>query len=324
MKHYQDLHTLEMHGGRNYQDVRVFCDLIVLNQRNEVIMTSVIGKHKDVMDLYELFQNGKIGRIYYNTKDYREKKETLRRTIYCLDDKKNNYNQYQTRFDDLTHMLIISKSVMKDTRERQKWELEEEQRVKNGEPLRNLPKNLADIVIAWDGDLQSQVFKTIKDRYSTPILDEWKDYIYQKLLEEKYIEPLNVFSFGKQYTLDGAVLRFSEKQLESIITEGIQSYNLNFAILDDERIEPVLDQCTTLDEYLNHFAGSLAEAIQKNVHVRFDPKRDKHHPGFYHLNLHANKNGLTGLFPQQADTVMGVAKTLEEEKFVFVIGEMGK
>ena len=322
MKHYQELYTLEMHGGRYHRDARAFCDLIVTNTLNELVMTSVIGKQKDVMEVYELLQNGKTGRIYYNGRDWTEKPIRFRFTP--MFDKKNYYNQYQTKFDDLTHMLIVSKSVMKDTRERQEWELEEEQRVKDGQPLRRLPRDLADIVIAWDGDLQSQVFKTIKDRYSTPILDEWKDYIYQKLLEEKYIESLNVFSFGKQYTLDGAVLRFSEKQLESIITEGIQSYNLNFAILDDETVEPVLDQCTTLDEYLNHFAGSLAEAIQKNVHVRFDPKRDKHHPGFYHLNLHANKNGLTGLFPQQADTVMGVAKTLEEEKFVFVIGEMGK
>src|SRR5690606_12308049 len=49
----------------------------------------------------------------------------------------------------------------------------------------------------------------------------------------------------------------------------------------------------------------------------------RHSERFYDVNLTANQNGLTGLFPAQADAVMSCAKTLQEIDYAFLIGEMG-
>jgi hypothetical protein len=298
---FDELYKLEMYNSRGLGDRQAFCDLLVINNSGTIYLASLIGEKKNLEQMAFLFQESKVGRIYRAEGRIFEKGH-LRRSVYAHD-KKNRYDEYQTKIDDVTHMLLVSKSAQPSTKERQEWELAQERVVKNGGTPPNLPDEFAELILSWDG--------------------EWKDYIVDILIQKGWYKPLNVYCFGSDYQLEAGLLTISEFQLERIITEGIASYELDFAIMEDGRTAGVLDKCQSLDDYLTHFAGELGERIQKNVRVRFDPQRDQHHPAFYDVNLHANKQGLTGLFPPQADAVMGVANTLKEEKYSFVIGEMG-
>lgn len=322
MKHYPDLHKIELYGPRGIGDKEAYCDLVVLDRRGTVYLASVIGSKSDVDQIASLMQDSKVGRLVPPPNNERTGEEALRRTIYAHS-KKNSYDEYQTKIDDLVHLLIVSKSAQPSTKERQQWELEQRKRLDEGHDPSPLPDEFAELILAWDGDYRTQIYKVLYDRYATPMLPEWKNYIVDQLLEKNLYQPLDVYTFGSNYQLEAGLLKVTEFQLEDIISEGIASYELDFAIMEDGRTQGVLDQCKTLDDYLTHFAGELGERIQENIRVRFNPQKDKHHPAFYDVNLHANKQGVTGLFPPQADAVMGVANTLKEDKYCFVIGEMG-
>lgn len=293
-----------------------FVDLLVTDRYNTVYLANFINKQSDINNVLRDIAAMKTAEVFPASyhKEYRQ--------FTAIMTGKNAYDEYVSKINDLTQALVVSKKAKPDIKGRQEWEDEEERRLKEGHSPRQAPEEL---ILAWDGDFKSQIFKVLWDRYNTPMLEEWKDYIVETCIERKYYTPLRVYNFGQKYDLEAGLLRISEKQLEEIITEGITSYELNFAIMEDGRTEDEsrLKNCETLDDYLSHFAADLGQRIQENSQIRFDPEKQKHHPCFHELNLHANKQGITGLFPPQADVVMGMAHTLQDEDYGFVIGEMG-
>ncbi|GAK41917.1 hypothetical protein TCA2_4409 [Paenibacillus sp. TCA20] len=237
---------------------------------------------------------------------------------------KDFYDSSEQKIDDIVNTLYVAKAAKNDIKKKEMRILENKQRVESGiQPLGPHPE----LILAWDGDIFSEVYRVLNDRYNTPMLPEWKEEIVQACYDHGLLTNLEVKSYGKDYDLEAALLRITEENLEAIISEGIRSYSMPFAILDDgpTEEESVLKNCTTLDVYLENFAGELGQRIQENSVLRFDPTKEEHHRSLYHANLHANTKGVTGLFPPQADVVMGCANTIkdDEDDYVFVVGEMG-
>jgi hypothetical protein len=319
-------YTLELYNGRAGGDRSVYVDLLVCEPGSrysrEIYLASIMGEKKDVEAAAALMQESKTGRIRPSNNVRGENQHRFNVHSHV---KKSQYDELDTKIEDLSHTLLVSKTSKPSTKERQEWQVEEDRLIAAGASPRNLPSEFSELVLAWDGDYRTQIYKILNDRYSTPMIEDWKDYIVDRLIEERYYAPLQVCCFGNEYQLEAGLLKINEKRLEAIISEGLESYELDFAIMDDGRApeEGVLKNCETLDQYLTEFAGELAERIQQNVEIRFDPKRDKHHPAFRDVNLAANEKGITGLFPPQADAVMGIAKTLVEDDYCFGIGEMG-
>jgi len=322
-----EIYKLELYG-RGIQET-AFCDLLVLDMRNNartIYLASLMNTEGKIKTLVTNLQEVRSGRVCRAEGDQRE--GTHRNNmINVYTPEKNFYRVYSNKVDDMTHVLLIAKNAQPNIRERQEWQAEEDRRLAEGAPPRRAPEEL---VLAWDGDYRSQIYRVLDDRYNTPMLPEWKDYIVDTLINENYYTPLSVFSYGSEYDLEAGILSITERQLEEIISEGLRSMEIDFdpnhsSLMSDGRSddEGVLKDCTTLDEYLTHFAADLGQRIQENSQLRFDPTKERHHEAFYDLNLHANNQGVTGLFPPQADTVMGAAKTLEKDKYVFFVCEMG-
>ena len=326
-KHRSELYYLEMYGGRSEKDEKTFCDLIVVDPSTrfsrKIYLASIIGTEKECQKIGHMLNESRNGRICRADKEPTDERP-IAMNVYA-NAKKYRYDEFSMKIDDLHHFLYIDKSARPNTKERSDWQQEEDRRLEAGQSPRHLPSELAELVLAWDGNMQEQLFRILWDRYNTPMLDDehWKQYILDTLLERQHFLPLDVYSFGNQTSLEAGLLRLTEKQLENIITEGIVSLELEFAELEDDNIEDVLSNLEGLEDYLTHFAGDLGERIQENVDIRFDPTRDRHHELFTEANTHANKQGLTGLFPPQADAVMSIAKTLQDDKYCFMIGEMG-
>lgn len=320
--HSDELYRIEMYDSRHSHDHRAFIDLLIskdFGRSSEVFLASISGNHQEVKDMINVFNDGnKVGRIKRADGNVYDEGHIIRNIL--SHSKKNSYNEYVSKLDDVSHGLIVSRMIEPKTNERNTWQQTME---KNETTHISLPEEFYELVVAWDGDLKDQIYKVLYDRYSTPMLEDWKDYIVERLIEEELFEELSVYTFGIRKPIKAGLLKLTESQLENIITEGIQSYELDFAILEDLTQTDVLSKCNSLDDYLTHFSGDLAKIIQENINIRFDPKKDKHHPAFKDVNLTANENGVTGLFPPQADAVMGVANTLKEDNYCFVIGEMG-
>src|SRR5699024_7171468 len=137
--------------------------------------------------------------------------------------------------------------------------------------------------------------KTLQERYTTPILDVWKDDLANMLIEENFYEDLTVFTFGEENPIKAGLLKLKEADLENIVSEGVKSFDLEFALMDDDTQVDLLSGSNSLDEYLLNFAEDLTHCLQDNITTRFDPSVNEHHKAFRDVNLTANKNGLTGL-----------------------------
>lgn len=319
-RHFDDLYSLNIYQGRHDGNVRVFTDLIISKRYNyveEIYLASISGQNSHVEKMIDAARDGSKSGRFSNDAGYDADKDIIQRVL--MHTGRNKYDHYTSKVEDVTHALLVSKTILPKTNERLEWEREQKEK-QIYEPL---PSTLYELVVSWDGDIEEEIFKVLNERYSVPMIDEWKDYVVEKLLRDDYFEHLNVFTFGIENPVEAGLLKLTEGQLERIISEGVRNYELDFAVMEDPTQEDVLTSCESLDDYLTHFSGDLAECIQENIDLRFDPKVNKHSEAFRDVNLQANKNGITGLFPPQADTVMGVAEVLKEDNYAFVIGEMG-
>ncbi|RHW31882.1 DEAD/DEAH box helicase [Oceanobacillus profundus] len=320
--HSDELYEIGMYGSNRYGiRTTAYTDLIIsstINNTDHIYLASISGSPSKVEQIAWLFNDGNKTAEIHRAEGYRFDKNHKRIRAFT-ETKKKKYTVHTQRIDDISHALIVSKSIEEKTSERFQW-IET-----NGHPApgQKLPHDLAEFIIAWDGDMYSQIYKILNDRYGTPMIEEWKEYIVDEMIENEYFEYLSVYTFGNESPIQAGLLRVTDEQLENIITNGIQSYELDFALLEDDTQEEVLSKLESIDQYLSHFAGDLAECIQQNIALRFDPHKDRHSPAFKDVNLTANQNGITGLFPPQADTVMGVANTLKEDDYCFIVGEMG-
>lgn len=198
------------------------------------------------------------------------------------------------------------------------------------EPLARVPKNIRHLAMCWgDNDVFDELYQIIYNNYGTPFVKEWTPYIVDKLKKEMLIRECGVMTFKESNSINlrAFVLEFSEEKLQQVISEGIKNMELSFFEYDDMgdyEDEHKLLETNSVASYMTSFGPELAKIIQDSVQIRFDPTVDRHHPSLTELNLHANNQGVTGYYPPQANTIMGVAKTLKESNFCFVNGEMGK
>lgn len=318
-----EIYELEMYN-RSTGGGTAYCDLIVMDDDKTIFLANLIGTDSKVKQVSWLLQEGKTGNLH-RAEGNRFEAGHVRTSVYALAHRKNMYDEEILKIDDLTQIFVVAKNAKPDIKARNSWQAEQNRRVAEGLEPYELPDHLSELILAWDGDYRKQVYEVLDDRYNTPMLEEWKEYVIDALIDRGFYEPLNVHLLGSDYELQAGLLRITEEELEGIITEGIQGYELDFAIEEDGREpeEGVLQNLSSIDDYLSEFAGDLGARIQQNIGLRFDPETEKHHPAFRDVNLQANHNGITGLYPPQANTVMGVSKTLVDDDFCFIVGEMG-
>lgn len=318
-----EIYKLEMYN-RTTGPAEAYCDLLVIDDSGNVYIANLIGTDTKMKQMAWLMQEGKSGQ-FYRAEGGRYAEGHMRRNVYAISEKKNSYDEEVIKIDDMTHMFMVASNAKPDIKARSAWQAEENRRKSEGLGARPIPAHLSELIIAWDGDFRKQVYDVLNDRYNTPMLEEWSEFVIDALIDRDFYEPLSVLTFGSEYELQAGLLRVSEEQLEEIITEGIQGYELDFAIEEDGRepSEGVLSSIRSIDTYLSEFAGELGARIQENIGLQFNPDQETHHPAFKDVNLQANQNGITGLYPPQANTVMGVSKTLAKDDFCFIIGEMG-
>lgn len=70
---------------------------------------------------------------------------------------------------------------------------------------------------------ESSVWQLLRsDAFTTPILNDWRSEIYEKMVEKKYLRRLTCFDCS------AAVVEFTSDQLDAIVSNGIESGELTF------------------------------------------------------------------------------------------------
>lgn len=323
-KHYQNTHKLELVKRGSYAALLV-PELLVLNKRDEIMLVMGGEKETPAKNYIDYLQESKLGTI---KPTQREKGDVLSGKAGAVE-KRNHYVLETEKRDEVFTVLAHVNQLKPDLKDIRTFEEDAERHMeamKKGQdvlmPVK--PAHLHDLVLAWDGDLTEAIYRTLDDAYNTPFIKEWTPYIIKQLKEKDLLEELRVYSFGeKEHALQAALIKTSIVQLREIITEGIQSMDLEFFVYEAVDEEDKLSNIREVSDYITSFGPELAKLIQESVKVDFDPAVDRHHPVLIDMNLHANQRGVTGYYPPQANTMMGLARTLQRDSFGFLIGEMG-
>jgi hypothetical protein len=77
------------------------------------------------------------------------------------------------------------------------------------------------IYLGRDTDMNTVIFNTIKTNLGTPLLPEWSEWLMRQLREEASLEFM-------QGSVPVIRLNLGEKELDSIISEGIQQRSIRF------------------------------------------------------------------------------------------------
>lgn len=316
---YETQHYLRMY---NHDNNEALLDFAVLDKEKTIIMASMVGTPTLISNIEAALQNIKTGVIYPAT-DVEKSNHVYNNTVFSLRKKKSYVVEKQV-INDFEHLIVISKQIDPDPKERKEYEDAYEQAVRAETTLPEKPRALRDLIIAFDGQLEKRVYDTLTKKYRTPMQEEWSTYIYNELIKRNLLVEFDTLVFDEDRPIRVAELNVNEKDLERIITDGIQSMQIVFADYEfDPNDEDKLSVVHTTSDYIRLFPSELTKVIQKNLRVRFDATKDLHSNLFKQLNLHANEQGITGYYPPQANAIMGAAKTLKEENFCFVVGEMG-
>lgn len=337
VKPLDEIHLIKTYAKRGKKNGQAFVDMAMIDEtelgiKDRLFAVSFVGKYKEVKEIQHDLLDARAGMI--SSTDTFQKNEANFGFSNPFLTGEAFYTE-STRQDDLFHYLMINQQINSNAQIRSDLEetirkIEEERYTGKLNDTNSdksaLDETEAEFLIAWDGNIIDHVYNILWDRYATPIMEEWKQFLFDELIQLGYLRVLTTYTFGQGEDTQapiGAVLKLMERDLEEIISNGVLSMDLPFALEVDDSVEDVLTDVDGLMDYLTNFGGPLAENIQEFVQYGFNPEKDTHHNAFRDVNMAANQSGLTGLFPAQANAVMSCAETLQKHNHSFLIGEMG-
>lgn len=325
-QHLQNTHKMELVKRGSFSSL-LTPQLLVLNRRDEIMLVLGGEKETPAKNFMDYLQESKMGNLRPTQRKYGDVLSVRASAV----DTRNHYVFETEKREEVFMLLAYVNQLKPSVKHLEVYEKSVEDAVqvaneRNTEPVVPAkPPNLHDLVLAWDGDLEEAIYRTLYESYNTPFIREWTPYIISKLSELGLLEELRVYTFGeKESQLQAALIKTSIYTLRKIISEGIQSMELEFFVYESmDAEEDKLSNVREVGEYISAFGPELAKLIQESIKVDFDPAKDRHHPVLIDMNLHANNRGVTGYYPPQANTMMGIARTLKRDSFAFLIGEMG-
>ncbi|MCM3443958.1 MULTISPECIES: DEAD/DEAH box helicase [Metabacillus] len=169
-------------------------------------------------------------------------------------------------------------------------------------------------VLSFDGNPAEDIANLLGgSKYGLHILNEWKDTVYQELLNRGFIEEIEMY-FDKDLFVDGMSLlriKLSEEEADNLISELVQQKTICFP---RSGTGSELETVDSLTDYMLGYSDAMVEKLSKEVQPTHNPMVDetlKHFESFPRT-----------LFPVQSHVATAVSKRLLEQKAVIIQGEM--
>lgn len=170
-------------------------------------------------------------------------------------------------------------------------------------------------------ELSNKIFNLASKYSSIPILEEWKDYLTESLMDAFRINELTVRTKYDEIPFKAYCVFFDKKCIKTIIQEGLQTQEIN--IKGSNNPSAVMSNIKGLNDYLNSFGETLAEKIQTAFKPKFVPGEDKYDTYATYIDDYIYKNAGIELFEAQKSVVQAVVNDLKVNDSTFLIAEMG-
>lgn len=308
-------------------------DYLILDKDNQLVVLSALAKKEQAAllerryrkELKSITMGTNLDSRHQKTDDDGEK--FLKGSIGILEGT-TAYNMISNTVEDMKHFILSTNALNQSSIVRENFnEVLEEYTLTNPDkdntPINRSLEN-SDVLIDFDGNILGKFASLLKNNFSTPVLPQWIPYIYDKMMEFGLIEDLRVFNFTDKDNLVAISVRAGDIHLDQIVSNGVKSMDLEFANFENfTSSNSKLNQVSSISDYINLYSNELAQVVQNNLQIQFNPLEMRHSDAFHLSNLTANKKGVTGFYPPQANAIQGAVNTLKNENFVFIVGEMG-
>ena len=293
-------------------DARMFSDLIPVSigdisgvvyatqltydiYTNDLIYMSIVG-YKTVID--------KINDVIIKS---RETVGIRARGVYCSKSRTNQYTMDTRKNEnsDLVHANIYIKDYHKIDLNSEEFTV---------------------YMFAYENDpfkqdkLKDLLYDKLYKYSSVPMIPEWKNYIYNKLQNGRYIR------LSRTLLLEGVreveVYKYvgNQEQLKQIISEGLSKGEINIAGSNEP--SALLEDIHGLNDYLSIFGSLLADKIQNKFRPKFIPGTDNYTRYLNNIDDYIHHKGIE-LYEAQLAVIQSVVNNFNINKTSIIVGEMG-
>lgn len=172
-----------------------------------------------------------------------------------------------------------------------------------------------------DRELYDKLYDKIARYSSIPVLEEWKDYVIEALVENRKVRQMHKFTSLENDTSRCYRAIFNKADIKEIVVNGLQSQAINIA--GNNNPSPILETITGLNDYLNCFGEILASKIQTSFKPKFTPGEDEYDTFTDFVDDFIYHEADIELFEAQKSVIQSVVNNLKVNDSTFVIAEMG-
>ena len=155
---------------------------------------------------------------------------------------------------------------------------------------------------------------------SVPMIPEWKEYIYDRLNESRYIRLARTLLMDGNREVEVYKYVGNQEQLKTFISEGLSSGRISIAGSNEP--SALLEDIHGLNDYLSIFGSLLADKIQNKFRPKFIPGTDNYTRYLNNIDDYIHHKGVE-LYEAQLAVIQSTVNNFNINKYGIIVGEMG-
>lgn len=166
---------------------------------------------------------------------------------------------------------------------------------------------------------KKQLFKEINKRTSIPMLEEYADYVIEKMQEEEILYQLECLS--NTNIIDAYCMIRDDNTMQKIVETGLKEGHLK--ISDIKPKEKGFLDISDINTYLSKFGQEIAEKIKKSFIPLFDPTKEQISKEVEEIDDYLYQTRGIRLYSAQKIIAESIKRKLEKDKCVVLCAECG-
>lgn len=171
--------------------------------------------------------------------------------------------------------------------------------------------------------LKTLLYNKLNKNMSVPLIPEWIDYIYQKMIDASLLTSLHMITDDEgEPPFRITRVAMTERFLSQTISQGLRDHDIS--IRGTNSASTTMREMDGINNYLNRFGEILAYKIQETFVPKFIPGSDEYSESVDNFEDYCYDGGKgVQIFEAQKAAIQSMVNHFDIKRNGFVIGEMG-
>ncbi len=166
-----------------------------------------------------------------------------------------------------------------------------------------------------------ELYADIDRKLSVPLIPEFKEYFLCELKSRGLLNPLRVYTLGKEFYGWHMEISADEKEVANVLEDGIK--NGNITIPGGKGNSDIFNNIESFTQYLKEFGNMVADKITDCFPPRFNPAEESVSDRIIEVNNCVRSNAGYSLFDAQLGAAEALKRQLETDKMALLVAECG-